>query len=71
MRDCAWPQGCFQCGESDDPDGLCFYHRKVLNGLITDRLPDSAEAALIEMKKRQKDATGSLHTNSGDAASDL
>ena len=31
MSPCAWPRGCFE----DAPTGLCYYHGKVVDGLIT------------------------------------
>lgn len=33
MSLCSWPRGCFQeCGPGDD---RCYYHTKVVSGLIT------------------------------------
>lgn len=31
MASCSWPRGCFE----PSLDGLCYYHDKVVSGLIT------------------------------------
>jgi hypothetical protein len=43
MQACAWPVGCFEWSVTDDPDGVCAYHRKVLEGLITPNLHEEDE----------------------------